>query len=164
MEKSNKTFAELIKYWRDISGYDTIKCRQIFPSYDKWVYKNSIPRESSIQSICDKTGFKTEEILDAIKETKARKIRNIEGKKRIREFNLKYNTPSFAQKNDTKSETTDIPSTNESTLDFDEVLKEYMNYTKEKEALMEQFLDIKDRLEKVKANLISTRELLRKCV
>ena len=154
MEK-NKSFSELLRYWKDISGYDTTKCKQVFPSFDKWVYRESIPRESNFGMICDRTGFKREEIVEAVEESKRRKGLREESRK----YNIKYGKVSPESLNASTPIETDA-----TTLDFDTVLKEYMNYTKEKEALMEKFLEIKDKLEAVKVNLTRTRELLKKCV
>lgn len=166
MEKTKKTFSELMKYWKEINGYDVAKCKQIFISFDKWVYKGSIPRESNVDMICEKTGFKREEVLEAIEESKNQKILAEQGREQIRKYNLKYNRDVVIPKPEPEVPKTEpiVEATKEGTLDFDMVLKDYISYTKEKDKLMEEFLAIKDKLEKVKAKLTETRELLKKCV
>lgn len=146
-----RTFVDLIKYWKEINGYDNTKCIQIFPSYSKWIYEGLLPkRDSTIDLICDKTGFKKEEIIEAINESNNKAIFIQQGKEQVRKFNLKYNKDVIEKINEKPATPSDTNNEIVEYSDFDEVLKDYIRYNEEKEALMQEFITIKDKLEKIK--------------
>lgn len=156
MIKETMDFGDIMKYWRKINKYTVEDAMKIFgSSYCNWEHRRNMPRKTRLADIAQKTNLKLTDLTEAYERSEFK----ANHKKDPYKFNIK--NPEVAKVLVEKKEEENKQIAVDNAENFDKLTLQYAEKLKEKETLMKDWLDIKDKIEAIKTELETLKTRIR---
>lgn len=156
MVKEAMDFSDIMRYWRKLNKYTLEDAKKVFgSSYCNWERRRNMPRKTRLADIAQKTNLKLTDLTEAYERSEFKANHKEDPYK----FNIKNEEVAKALVEKKEEENKQIAV--ENAENFDKLAIQYAEKLKEKETLMKDWLDIKDKLEAVKTELESLKTKIR---